>query len=857
VVNLFKRLFKRGGSGSAENFADTPANIGIDRQMLEELALFSARRGLFGITGILNYNPDDLVGRKGLRTYTEMYQRDDMVRNASNMKVLARLSSGWDIKPADEKLEPRAEEQADFCRYLIEQMHGEFYESLRQILTAHRYGFSVTEIMAILYDFGPFSGKIGLRTLKTRNPVDFDFDVDKHGNIKTQAEHGVDGLVQGKWSIGRRKLPLWKFVLFTYMGDFGNHYGQSDYRPCYRNFRSKDAVIRFWNIALERYGMPTVYATILAEANMGEDEEENPTGLSKATKDRIVQALKNLTAGTTAYFPKGVDINKVEEMRGRAAYNESLQFHDRAIARAILMPSLITEEGKRGSMALGKAHVDTFRMVLEHMGKNLEDVLNEQLFRRLLDLNWADIQAYPKFEFRPLSQDHLIDFGERAKLMAEVGILRESDEDWLRENFEMPPKPEEESAKVKPKKAKEPEPDPDDGNLSDPGQTVDFDASTPTGQALVSQYLTRHVVPYLAGQSLPGDWPRDEGLMGYVKALEATTAPGSALNFQDGKATAMTASQKDLNVKTLPRERSSFDRVDYKGIQKFWRDLSKETVARLVKVMEKVKSDTMKKTRRILTEGAVSKIDALVLSPAGFNEFRKVMQEFYTLDFVEGAKNAADEVNKGLKKNKQPTIDFEDEFWSFQDLVPQDALDFMKTKSPILRRQLAVYNRRAFTVTGVEKERILKEVQLTMQTGVARGHSVTDIMGQIDAIFNKYTITGEIVAGELTRASRIETIVRTNLSEAFNSGRLGAFNDAAVAPFVEAYEYTAIIDPRTTDFCESYDGYTRPRNDPKWTEIWPPNHFNCRSMVVAAVSGDTWERTAKTPSEEPQDGFKL
>ena len=868
MVNIFKGLFGRRTGESAHANAESQSPS-MDRQMLEELALFAVRRGLFGITGILNFNPDDLVGRKGLEVYTEMYRRDDMVRAACNFRVLTRISSGWKIIPADPKIEPRAQEQAEYCEYMVEQMHGEFSEAMRQILTAHRYGFSVTEILAMLYKGGPFAGKVGLDRLKTRNPCEFDFDVDIHGNLKTKGRDGIDGLVQGAGTIPARRLPPWKFIIHTYLGDFGNHYGESDLRPAYRNFKSKDAIIRFWNIALERYGMPTVYAKILQEANMGEDEEDNPNGLSQATKNRIVQALKNLQAGTAAFLPAGVDVAKIEEMRGRAAYQEALQYHDRGIGRSVLLPSLVVDEGARtGSMALGKSHVDTFKMVLDYDGTTLGETLEEQLFRRFIDWNWADTQAYPGFEFLPLTQAHLEKFGERVKQAVEVGVFRPEDEEWAREGMEMPPMPKGAAKKTappaNPAQAKAGQGNEDAGDAGPANnfherksaiEAPDFDANSPSGQARIRRHLYDHIVPYLSANSLPGDWPRHEGLRSYVETLENATAIQMGHVFkEDGKATSLTASKKDLQVETLPRALIPYEkRVNFMGIQKFWRDLSKDTVARLEETMATVKADTLKKTKRILTSGDSNAIDRIVLSPAGFNEFRKIMQEFYLLDFTKGAQEAGKEVQKGVGKK----LDFSDAFFAFQSLTPEDALAWMKTKTPVLRRQLAVYERRAFTVTGVEKERILKEVQLTLQTGVARGHSVPDIMAQVEQIFSKYTVTGEIVDGALLTANRLETIVRTNLSEAFNTGRLGAFADPALAPYIQAYEYTAIIDPRTTEFCESYDGWTRPTTDPRWSEIWPPNHFNCRSLVVAAVTGDTWERSKTTPSAEPQEGFTM
>ena len=146
---------------------------------------------------------------------------------------------------------------------------------------------------------------------------------------------------------------------------------------------------------------------------------------------------------------------------------------------------------------------------------------------------------------------------------------------------------------------------------------------------------------------------------------------------------------------------------------------------------------------------------------------------------------------------------------------------------------------------------------MALETGLARGSSSRAIQAEIDSIFDAYTQEGADISGILRTPARLETIVRTNLSEAFNSGRRAAFESPRVSPFVSSYEYVAVIDPRTTDFCENYDGFTRPKNDPIWDAIWPPNHYNCRSMVVAALRGETFTNTERTPPYRPQKGFRL
>jgi len=67
-----------------------------------------------------------------------------------------------------------------------------------------------------------------------------------------------------------------------------------------------------------------------------------------------------------------------------------------------------------------------------------------------------------------------------------------------------------------------------------------------------------------------------------------------------------------------------------------------------------------------------------------------------------------------------------------------------------------------------------------------------------------------------------ETVFRTNLTSHYNLGIMDGYD-------TEYFEYSAIIDERTTEICERLNGRIITRND---THLIPPNHYNCRSILV-------------------------
>jgi uncharacterized protein with gpF-like domain len=50
------------------------------------------------------------------------------------------------------------------------------------------------------------------------------------------------------------------------------------------------------------------------------------------------------------------------------------------------------------------------------------------------------------------------------------------------------------------------------------------------------------------------------------------------------------------------------------------------------------------------------------------------------------------------------------------------------------------------------------------------------------------------------------------------------------------------------------DGKVYPVGSPVWDQYTPPNHFNCRSLLVAVTIEDNW-RESDAPDVDPAEGF--
>ena len=332
------------------------------------------------------YNPDELVGRKGLTIYRKMAV-DEQVKAAIYTKIFAVLSSGWEIQapklPEEEK--EMANEVREFVEWNFEEMEGHFDSKLQEMLTALIYGYSCAEKTFYLIDFGKFDGKIGQKDLKFRRPESIEFETDEHGNLSD------DGVVQtGK------KLPKAKFLIYSYRKQFSNWYGQSDLRETYRAWFLKDTILKYMSIGLERYGEPV--ADISHEG-----------AITTTQRTNLENFLKNVQSRSGLIHDAKIKLNFLSPTFRADMFITAINLYDTHLRIAILMPGLMgmAAEAQVGSLARSGTEFNVFLWIVNQLRLDLETVINEQVIKPLIDLNYEVTGGqYPKFKFREVDEEH-------------------------------------------------------------------------------------------------------------------------------------------------------------------------------------------------------------------------------------------------------------------------------------------------------------------------------------------------------------------------------------------------------------------------------------------------------------------
>lgn len=118
------------------------------------------------------------------------------------------------------------------------------------------------------------------------------------------------------------------------------------------------------------------------------------------------------------------------------------------------------------------------------------------------------------------------------------------------------------------------------------------------------------------------------------------------------------------------------------------------------------------------------------------------------------------------------------------------------------------------------EEAIAKEMGLVAQSEalyqIQRGADVAFTMKQIQKAM-------DLKIAKMVRASGTQAIMG-----AFHGGRMSVFDK--YKDRIYAFQYTAVLDGRTTKFCQSMNGRVVAPNSPDFFSYSPPNHVHCRSF---------------------------
>jgi SPP1 gp7 family putative phage head morphogenesis protein len=133
---------------------------------------------------------------------------------------------------------------------------------------------------------------------------------------------------------------------------------------------------------------------------------------------------------------------------------------------------------------------------------------------------------------------------------------------------------------------------------------------------------------------------------------------------------------------------------------------------------------------------------------------------------------------------------------------------------------------------------VTKAAKIAIIQAIKDGKALSEVLNMLEA------------DGQEASLVSLERYARTKFTEVMNRGRLETFNESGI---VSGYEYSAILDDRTSDICESLDGKIFKDGE----QPIAPLHFNCRSLLIPITKYEEvkkWDTVPQSTIDKVQKG---
>lgn len=517
----------------------------------------------------------------------------------------------------------------------------------------------------------------------------------------------------------------------------------------------------------------------------------------------LQNALTSIQSSTGMILPNSVTMDS-EYPENNVAFKEAIEDNDTAIARAMLVPNLlgVSPQGKHGSNSQATSQLDAFLWTLEANSTRLEETLNEQLFRQLAKVNFGD-DAWPRIKFKPISDTKTLELINTWADLIQKGAVGRTDTDdkHIRELLEFPEAGEAIKDDSKEQGLNSPNSDPDNTDINNE-DGVDTKPKKKKEEPLEDD--------------------------------EEMTVDSTIIGKGSISIAAFSKAQR---------------RVDFAVMAKTSESVVDEFTTATADVMDSVFSDLISKAKQggKLDEKVKDNLKELKVD----NKLKKKLNRTQTAMLKEarsiGRKHAEFEVDKAKKENYSRGIDSSRLNFIAEDYFKMKAFKITGnfTDSAIKMIETEILN-------GTKYDKTWAEVEKAIYTSAA-SNGLISIEQAKDAL-------GEAL-GVANPDARIRTVIRTSSWDAINEARHSYFTDPSLDGFVVAFEYSSILDDRTTSICKHLDEENRGNHSEQWykdnPQFRPPNHYNCRSLLIPVTEEDVDSYVeGGEPTMQPQGGFK-
>ncbi|MBI1292287.1 DUF935 family protein [bacterium] len=192
--------------------------------------------------------------------------------------------------------------------------------------------------------------------------------------------------------------PPRKFLVLRFQADARNPYGRGLCQHAYWYYFFKKNALKYWAIFNERFGSPTAVARVGA-------------GLGSDDRQQLAELFANLQGEAGVVVPDTVQLELLEARHAAegATFERFLDWCNDEMSKVVLGATLTSSEGRRsGSLALGRIHDLVRQDYIDSDARLLEEVVSDQLFRWLCEVNLGSAAGIPRLQLRtesPVDQE--------------------------------------------------------------------------------------------------------------------------------------------------------------------------------------------------------------------------------------------------------------------------------------------------------------------------------------------------------------------------------------------------------------------------------------------------------------------
>lgn len=591
----------------------------------------------------------------------------------------------------------------------------------------------------------------------------------------------------------KNTLDLNKFIYYVHNPDEDIVFGRSELRAAYRSWYSKDVIIKLWNLWMER--MAGGFLAV-------ERDPASSTHVVPGTKEYadLQQALVSITTTTSLLLPSGFKANLITP-GNTDQFAAALAWHDRAIAKSQLVPNLlgVSEQGAHGSLAQAGTQLEAFAWTLQNISQRLQDCINTQLIYDICEQNFGDDQ-YPTFSFSAITDGQL-----QWIMTTWQGLVGAS-------AVHMTPEDESHIRKI-----------------------LDFPGITPE-------------------QIQAAEAQKKQDALDIAGAKSQAMAGGKEAPGQSGPFKRKDKAHGHPRVATQQAFTRALLRVDFAVIDRSATKISAQGHKAVAQAMARAASYLLTDER--LGEflgGDAPQIGHVALDAVGVAKVkaacRTALQSGWTLGRDEAQRELAKARKRPMKRQFANTLN--NAMAYLDDNSFRMAGNLSDGARSIIQQELLQALKGAKSVTETR--------QAILERLVRKGFTDLNAVGEFTTEDTQQALS-EALGGDGYQgddAAYIDTLIKTNVFDAMNQARLESFRDPDLGDFVQALEYSAVLDDHTTEICAELNGDTWSTDNPLWDTYTPPNHYNCRSVLIPVTTIDGWDGTEDpVPDIQPQDGFK-